>query len=345
MSYKIAILGASGYTGVELVRLLLTHSQVEITQITSESSAGKDIGEVFSHLSHSNLPKLKSIAKVDFDSADIVFLCLPHATTQEVALKIPKDKIIIDLSADFRIEDAANYQKWYGKEHVALKLQKKAVYGLTELNRDRIKSSKLIANPGCYPTSILLPILPLIEKNLINPANIIADSKSGISGAGRKANTANLLAELGNNFKPYGIAGHRHVAEVEQEIAKLSGRENPISFTPQVLPISRGILSTIYVENNPNVTSEDIKKTLQEKYDNESFVYIYDDQKAPQISDVVSTNNCTINVFEDRVAGRTIIISVIDNLVKGASGQAVQNMNVILGLDETLGLKQTPVFP
>jgi N-acetyl-gamma-glutamyl-phosphate reductase len=343
---KIAILGASGYTGLELIRLLSSHPHAEISVLAAESSAGKEISEIYPHLALYKLPKLIKIDEVDYKNIDVVFLCLPHGTTQEIALKIPKNKVVIDLSADFRLQNPADYKKWYEHEHKALKIQKYAVYGLSEIKRKEIKKSKFIANPGCYPTSILLPLIPLIEEGLINIKNIIADSKSGISGAGRKAVQNNLLSELANNFRPYGIAGHRHVAEIEQELAiKNSNKKIEITFTPQVLPISRGILSCIYVENVKGVKSEDLKNCLVKKYKNENFVHIAKDKIIPQITDVAGTNNCYINIFADRILGKSIIISTIDNLVKGASGQAIQNMNIIFGLDETLGLKQLPVFP
>ncbi|HCR85191.1 MAG TPA: N-acetyl-gamma-glutamyl-phosphate reductase [Alphaproteobacteria bacterium] len=345
MKYKISILGASGYTGVELIRLLLTHKNAEIVSLGAETSAGKDITEIYPHLAFYKLPKLQKIEEIDYNNADVIFLCLPHGTTQEIALKLPKNKLIIDLSADFRLENPVDYKTWYEHEHKAMGIQKNAVYALTEIKRKEITKDKFIANPGCYPTSILLPLIPLLEKNLIEKTGIIADSKSGISGAGRKANQANLLSELANNFKPYGIAGHRHIAEIEQELSLAAKSKMQITFTPQVIPVSRGILSCIYVQNALGVTTEELKNTLVEKYKNENFVYIAKSNTVPTIADVATTNNCYINIFADRISGRSIIISTIDNLVKGASGQAVQNMNVALGLDETLGLKHSAIFP
>lgn len=345
MVKKVTVIGASGYTGAELIRLLLNHPEIEIKSLIASSNAGKSIGEIYSHLTYANLPDLISLEEEDFEQIDTAFLCLPHATTQEVAKQIPENVNIIDLSADFRISNFDSYKKWYGKEHAARDLQEKAVYGLTEIHRDHIRKSKLIACPGCYPTSILLPILPLIEDGAINKDSIISDSKSGISGAGRKASQANLFTEINDGIKPYSVGGHRHVAEIEQEISQFSGSETIIGFTPQIVPMNRGILSCIYVENTKGRSTEDLKEILQNKYKDEPFVKIAEGDIAPATRDVYSTNMCYINVFADRIKNRSIIISVIDNLVKGASGQAIQNFNLISGFEETTGLKLTPVFP
>ncbi len=345
MILNTTVIGASGYTGAELIRILLNHPKVKIVSLIADSSAGKELSEAYPHLAHTGLPKLIKIEEENFKNVDVAFMCLPHGTTQEVALKIPSHVKIIDISADFRLNDAAEYQKWYGHAHQALELQKGAVYGLTEISREKIKQAKLVACPGCYPTSILLPLIPLVEKKLIKKTGIIADSKSGISGAGRKAVQSNLFTEMNENFKPYGIANHRHVSEMEQELSLAAKEPVQITFTPQVLPINRGMISVIYVENEKNVSAADLKSALENKYKGEKFVKIAADKYVPTMRDVATTNMALINVFADRVEGRSIIISAIDNLTKGASGQAVQNMNIVFGLDEDMGLNFTPVFP
>lgn len=348
MAIKVTVIGASGYTGAELIRLLLNHPQIEIKSLIASSNAGKSIAEIYPHLANSDLPDLIALEEENFEGIEAAFLCLPHATTQKVAKELPKHVKIIDLSADFRISDPELYQTWYGKSHDALDLQETATYGLSEIYRDEVKNSKLIACPGCYPTSILLPLLPLIEAGAIKKENIIADSKSGISGAGRKASQANLFTEINENIKPYGIGGHRHVAEIEQELAiagNIDHKDIQITFTPQVVPMNRGIISCIYVENSEGKTTAELKDILVEKYKDEKFVRIAEGKTIPTVRDVYSTNLAYINIFEDRISGKSIIISTIDNLIKGASGQAVQNFNLMFGFNEDEGLKLSPVFP
>ena len=344
MTINVTVIGASGYTGAELIRILLNHPKVKIKSLLADSNAGKELAESYPHLASAGLLKMIKFEEEDFKGVDAAFMCLPHGTTQEYALKIPKNVKIIDISADFRLNSLDEYQKWYGHAHAAPELQKGAVYGLTELKRDAIKKTNLVACPGCYPTSILLPVLPLLEKKLIKK-NIIADSKSGISGAGRKAVTGNLFTEINENLKPYGIAGHRHVSEIEQEMSLVAKEQIVISFTPQVVPLNRGMLSCIYVENEKGVTAADLKTALENKYKGERFVKIAKGNYVPTMRDVAATNEVLINVFADRIEGRSIIISTIDNLTKGASGQAVQNFNLMFGLDEGMGLNFTPVFP
>ncbi len=345
MSIKATVIGASGYTGAELIRILLNHPQVKIISLLADSNAGKELSEAYPHLAYAGLPKLIKFEEESFKDIDVAFMCLPHGTTQEYALKIPSSVKIIDISADFRLTSFDEYEKWYGHKHAAPELQKKAVYGLTEIKREEIKKAGLVACPGCYPTSILLPLLPLLEKKLIKKTGIIADSKSGISGAGRKAVTGNLYTEINENLKPYGIGGHRHISEIEQELSLIAGDTIQMTFTPQVVPLNRGMLSCIYVENEKNIFASDLKSALQAKYKGEKFVKIAEGNYVPTIRDVASTNLALINVFADRITGRSLIISAIDNLTKGASGQAVQNMNLVFGLDEGMGLNFTPVFP
>ena len=347
---QIAIIGASGYTGAELIRILLNHKKVEIAALIANSNAGQKIEQLYPHFVHYDLPNLKKLEEIDFSKIDIAFGCLPHTTSQETFKKlIPQNPHlkIFDLSADFRLEDPANYQKWYEHEHIAKDLQPQAVYGLSEIHRNKIKKASLIACPGCYPTSALLPLIPLLENNLIETHDIIIDSKSGTSGAGRSFKQNNLFCEVNESVKAYSIGKHRHIGEIEQELekaAKLSqGTKIEIDFTPHLLPISRGIISTIYVKINPKFSLSDIQNCLETKYADEPFVRVIDGE--PNIKDVVGTNFCVMTAKQARTSGRAILVSVIDNLCKGASGQAVQNMNIVFGFDEKEGLELTPLFP
>lgn len=345
---QIAIIGASGYTGAELIRILLNHPKVEIAALIANSNAGQKIEQLYPHLIHYNLPDLKKLDDIDFSQIDVAFGCLPHTTSQETFKQLldggkNTHLKIIDLSADFRLDDVANYQKWYGHEHVAQDLQPQATYGLTEINRNKIKKSNLIACPGCYPTSALLPLIPLLEHNLIEKDNIIIDSKSGTTGAGRAAKQGSLFCEVNESVKAYAIGSHRHIGEIEQELSKASGSNMTIDFTPHLLPINRGIISTIYANINPQFSIEDIKNCLNTTYEDEYFVRIIDGE--PNIKDVAGTNFCMITARQSHSKHKVIIVSVIDNLCKGASGQAVQNMNIACGFDETEGLKLAPLFP
>ncbi len=343
----VAIIGASGYTGAELIRLLNYHPNVEIISLSAESNAGKPIGDIYPHLSTFDLPDLVKMDEVKWNDIQAVFCCLPHSTAQEIIYHLPRQLRVIDLSADFRIYDGATYEKWYGKPHIALDMQKEAVYGLTEIFRAAVKKTRLVANPGCYPTSILLPIIPLISSGKISQDGIIADSKSGISGAGRSAKVDNLFAEVTESTRAYSVGGHRHVAEIEQALsAAAAGTKVYVTFTPQVVPMSRGILSNIYVKLTPGVTVDDLREVLTMQYEGERFVKVMPKSyKSPSTKDVMGTNSCFISVFENRVPGRAIIVSTIDNLVKGASGQAIQNFNVMFDLPEDTGLNHIAVFP
>ncbi len=337
----IAILGASGYTGAELIRILHLHPNAHITVLTGDSQAGKSIGEVYPHLRHLDLPALVTIEQADFSKIDLVYCCLPHGTTQTVIAALPKHLKIIDLSADFRLADPELYKQWYGHAHQAVDLQKEAVYGLTEIARDRVKPARLVANPGCYPTSAALPLIPLIKNSLIETYGIIVDSKSGVTGAGRSAKQSNLFTEINDGFSVYGVASHRHTPEIEQSL----GQGIAVTFTPHLLPMNRGILSTIYVQLAKGKTSSDLRAALVKSYGNEPFVHVLPEGAMPSTHQVRGTNHCLINVFAGRVPGQAILVSVIDNLVKGASGQAVQNMNLMFGLPETTGLQMTAMFP
>ena len=311
---NIAIIGASGYTGAELIRILLNHPQAQLKILTGDSSAGKQIGEVYPHLQFKGLPALISHEQADFSGIDLVFCCLPHGTTQQVISKLPKHLRIIDLSADFRLSDTASYAKWYGHAHQAEALQKEAVYGLTEHARTQVKNARLVANPGCYPTSAALPLMPLLKAGAIEKTGIIIDAKSGVTGAGRSVKQANLFTEIDGGISAYGIANHRHTPEIEQSL----GEGITVTFTPHLMPMNRGILSTIYVKLAGKNTAADLRAILQKTYDKEAFVHIAPEGVMPSTHQVRGTNDCVIGVFADRIPGQAILVSVIDNLVKGA---------------------------
>lgn len=342
---KAAIIGASGYTGSELIRVLYGHNGVEISYLIAGKSAGKSIGEIYPHLKQLGLPDIVALSDANFDDIDVAFCCLPHATSQEVILQLPSHLKIIDLSADFRLKDVDLYEKWYGGKHKAPELQKTAAYGLSEICRDEIRSARIVACPGCYPTSALLPLSPLLEQSLISQDNIIIDSKSGTTGAGRSAKQNLLFSEINESAKAYAICNHRHMPEMEQLLSNKAGNYVVVSFTPQLVPMSRGIISTIYVKTTADNNADDLRNTLQAQYDSELFVHILPKGEFPTTRDVVGTNQCVIAVAEGRTKNSAIIVSVIDNLTKGSSGQAVQNMNIMFGLAEDMGLKYAPIFP
>jgi N-acetyl-gamma-glutamyl-phosphate reductase len=346
---KIGVLGASGYTGSELVRLLLRHPHAELALVTADRRAGQEMAAVFPQFAPFVLPKLQSIEGIDWVGAglDVIFCALPHATTQKVIKQIfaavPGAKVI-DLSADFRLADIASYARWYGHEHHAPELQRQAIYGLVEIYRDQIKRAHLIANPGCYTTCAQLPLIPLLRAKAIDPGEIVIDAKSGMTGAGRSAKEEMLFSEVSEGIHAYGVGHHRHMAELDQEFTKAAGREVIASFTPHLMPMNRGILSTIYVRTTGG-SPEDLHAILLKFYANEPFVHVLPYGQMPQTRHVRGSNMTFIGVTKDRIAGRAIVGSALDNLVKGASGQAVQNMNVMLGLPDTTGLEQVALFP
>jgi N-acetyl-gamma-glutamyl-phosphate reductase len=346
---RIGVLGASGYTGAELVRLLLRHPRVEIVLLTADRRAGQEMGTVFPQFSPFKLPTLVSIDGIDWTQAglDLAFCALPHATTQ----KVIKDLIgrapttrVVDLSADFRIADTAGYARWYGHEHHAPELQKEAVYGLVEVYRSDIKRARLVANPGCYTTCAQLPLIPLLQAKAIDPDEIVVDAKSGMTGAGRAAKEEMLFSEVSEGFHAYGVGHHRHMAELDQEFSKAAGREVIVTFTPHLVPMNRGILSTIYVRGLKR-SPEDLHAILLKYYVKEPFVQVLPFGQMPQTRHVRGSNMTFIGVAKDRISGRAIIGAALDNLTKGASGQAVQNMNLMLGFPETMGLEQVALFP
>ncbi len=340
----VGILGASGYTGAELVRLLARHPGVDIRAVTADRKAGQEMAQVFPHLGGVALPKLGTIDDTDFDQLDTVFMGLPHGTTQEVVAALPKHLKVIDLSADFRLRALEAYEEWYGHAHRAPEHQKHAVYGLTEHARDAIRKARLVACPGCYPTASMMPLIPLLKAGLIETGDIIIDAKSGVSGAGRAEKEANLFAEVSEGIHAYGIAGHRHAPEIEQMLSDVAGKPIMVAFTPHLVPMNRGILATIYVKLN-GATPDDLRAALEKAYAGERFVRVVPRGVTPATRHVRGSNHCLIGVFPDRLPGRAILVSVIDNLVKGASGQAVQNFNLVAGLDEATALEQEPLFP
>ena len=346
---KIGVLGASGYTGAELLRLLIRHPGVEIALLTAERRAGQHMRQVFPQFSPYALPKLLAIDAVDWkaQALDLAFCALPHGTTQTVIKDLvaaaPTTKVV-DLSADFRLADTAAYARWYGHEHHAPELQKEAVYGLTEIYREKIKAARLVANPGCYTTCAELPLIPLLRAKAIDPDAIVIDAKSGMTGAGRGAKEEMLFSEVAEGFHAYGVGHHRHMAELDQEFTRAAGREVVVSFTPHLLPINRGIFSTNYVRKL-KTPPDGMHAILARAYAGEPFVHLLPFGEMPQTRHVRGSNMIFIGVTKDRVADRAIICAALDNLAKGASGQAVQNMNLMLGFPETLGLEQVALFP
>jgi N-acetyl-gamma-glutamyl-phosphate reductase len=340
---KIGVLGASGYTGAELVRLLIAHPHVAIALLTADRRAGQAMADVFPQFSPYRLPPLTALDAADWAALklDLVFCALPHGTTQQVikdlVARAPGTKIV-DLSADFRLADPAAYAR------AAPELQQEAVYGLTEIYRREIKAARLVANPGCYTTCAELALIPLLKAKAIDADEIVIDAKSGVTGAGRAAREDMLFAEVSEGFHAYGVGHHRHMAELDQEFSRAAGRDVVVSFTPHLVPMNRGILSTIYVRGL-KASAQDLHALLAKAYANEPFVQVLPFGRLPQTRHVRGSNMTMIGVAADRIAGRAIIGSALDNLTKGASGQAVQNMNLVLGFPETAGLEQVALFP
>lgn len=344
-SIRAAVLGASGYTGADLIRLAARHPNIEITALVAKGHAGQTLAQVFPHLSSLDLPKLVTSDEVDWDSVDVAFCGLPHGTAHSEIAKLPPRVKVIDMSADFRLRDLGTYAEWYGGDHSAPKLLEEAVYGLTEHYRDQIKSARLVACPGCYPTAVLLALQPLAQGQLIEFHEIIIDAKSGVSGAGRSLKQNILFSEAGEGLSPYGIGSHRHVPEIEQELGKAAGHAVAVNFTPHLVPMTRGELCTCYVRLADKTTPHDLRKALTSAYAASPFVRVVEEGVIPATQHVRGSNYCHVGVFADRISGRAIVVSVIDNLVKGSAGQALQNFNLMHGLDETVALEQLPLFP
>jgi N-acetyl-gamma-glutamyl-phosphate reductase len=340
---KTAVVGASGYAGEELVRLLLGHPHVDLVAATSRQFAGKTLAQVFPRFAHHEKAKALEFANVDAKQlardAEIIFLALPHGLAAEFAKPLLQaGKRVIDLSADFRVKDAAIYKEFYGQAHTAPDLLGQSVYGLPEIYRDEIRNAKLIACPGCYPTSILIPLRPLIRRKAIDRQRIVITSLSGVTGAGRKVEVDYLFAECNESMRPYGVPKHRHLSEIEQELSILAGEKVAIQFTPHLVPVNRGIVTTIYVEPKEDVVAVDPALLFSSAYGQEPFVRLLGNDRLPDTKNVVGTNFIDIASRIDNRTGRIIVMSALDNIVKGASGQAVQCFNLMCGYPETAGL-------
>ncbi|TCS63257.1 N-acetyl-gamma-glutamyl-phosphate reductase [Primorskyibacter sedentarius] len=342
MTHKIAILGASGYTGAELIRLIATHPSMEIAALGANAKAGQSMATVYPHLRHLDLPDLVTADEIDFGAVDLCFCALPHKTSQEVIRELPRDLKIVDLSADFRLRDPAAYEKWYGNPHAAVEVQKEAVYGLTEFYRDEIRGARLVAGTGCNAATGQYALRPLISAGVIGLDDIILDMKCAVSGAGRAMKENLMHAELSEGYNAYAVGGtHRHLGEFDQEFSKLAGRPVEVQFTPHLMPVNRGILATTYVSGNP----QEVYAALSETYADEPFLHVLPFGETPSTHHVRGSNFCHIGVTGDRKAGRAIVVVVLDNLTKGSSGQALQNANLMLGEEETAGLTLVPCFP
>jgi len=340
---KVGIVGGTGYTGVELLRLLATHPEVELQAITSRSEAGRPVNAIYESLrGHVDLcfsePDIPTLS-----TCDLVFFATPNGTAMKMAPVLLEAGVkIIDLAADFRLKDPALWEQWYGMPHACEDLLAEAVYGLPELNRDQIRAARLVANPGCYPTASALGMLPLVEAGLVDTTSLVADCKSGVSGAGRSANAAMLMGEVGESFKAYAVAGHRHLPEIRQTLAWVSDRPIGLTFVPHLLPMIRGIHATLY----GRLTGEaDLQSLFEQRYQNEPFVDVMPPGSHPETRSVRGVNQCRIAVHQPQGGDTVVVLSVIDNLTKGAAGQAIQNMNLMFGLDERSGLTQVALSP
>jgi len=344
---KAGIVGGTGYTGVELLRLLAQHPEVELTAITSRKEAGMPVAEMFPSLRGRVSLAFSTPDEAPLKSCDVVFFATPNGVAMQQTRELLDAGVkVIDLAADFRIQDVAEWSKWYGMEHACPDLVAEAVYGLPELNREKIKAARLIANPGCYPTAVQLGFLPLVEAGVIDTGWMVADCKSGVSGAGRKAEIGALFAEASDSFKAYAVPGHRHLPEIRQGVARMAGREVGLTFVPHLTPLIRGIQATLYARLNKDV---DLQALFEARYANEYFVDVMPAKSHPETRSVRASNICRIAVHRPQgsLAGdnTVVVLSVIDNLVKGAAGQAVQNMNIMFGLPENTALTQIPVMP
>ena len=346
MKTRVGIVGATGYTGLELLRLLLHHPEVEVTALTSQKYAGVPIDQVFPSLTDRFKLKCEelSLDRIS-EKVDFVFTAVPHKTAMEtVPLFYRQGKRVVDLSADFRLKDPAVYERWYQK-HTCVDLLPESVYGLPEFHREEIRRANIVGNPGCYPTGALIGLIPLVKNGMISTENIMIDSKSGVSGAGRDVVLGSLFCEVNEGVKAYKIFDHRHLPEIEQELSQLAHKKVAATFVPHLIPMDRGILTTLYTRLTQKLGAEEVLSAFRESYRGEPFVRIYPKGKLPNTKDVRGSNFCDIGVSVAETGGRMVVITAIDNLVKGASGQAVQNMNIMLGFPETLGLDVFPVFP
>jgi len=346
MKTKVGIIGATGYTGLELLRFLIHHPEIEITALTSQKYAGVPIGQVFpSLMKHLQLKCEELLVDQISKKADFVFTAVPHKTAMGIVpLFYRQGKKVVDLSADFRFKDAGIYEKWYQK-HTSADLLPESVYGLPELHREKIRKAKIVGNPGCYPTGALIGLIPLVKKGMVSLENIVIDSKSGVSGAGRDVVLESLFCEVNEGAKAYKIFEHRHLPEIEQELSEMVQKKVAVTFVPHLIPMDRGILTTLYLILIKKWKAEEVLNTFQEHYQKEPFIRIYPKGKLPNTKDVRGSNYCDIGVKVNEADGRIVIVTAIDNLVKGASGEAVQNMNIMLGYPETMGLEVLPLAP
>jgi N-acetyl-gamma-glutamyl-phosphate reductase len=340
---KVGIVGGTGYTGVELLRLLAVHPGAELTVITSRGEAGLPVADMFPSLRGYIDLAFTDPAQADLGACDVVFFATPNGIAmQQTRELLAKGVRIVDLAADFRIRDVAVWEKWYGMTHACPDLLAEAVYGLPELNREKIRTAQLVANPGCYPTAVQLGFMPLLEAGVVDESHLIADAKSGVSGAGRKAETHILFAEAGDNFKAYGVAGHRHLPEISQGLTDMANKKVGLTFVPHLTPLIRGIHATLYAKLTKDV---DLQQLFESRYAQERFVDVLPKGAHPETRSVRGSNQCRIAVHRPQGGDTVVVLSVIDNLVKGAAGQAVQNMNIMFGFAENTGLEVVPLLP
>jgi len=343
---QAAVLGASGYTGVEIIRLIHNHPKIEVSALTGHSRAGERAGDVFANLAHLNLPDLKKWKEVNWSEIDVAFACLPHGASQETIAEIlPHVETVVDLSADFRLRDPELYAETYNRAHSFPELLDQAVYGLSEWAKEKLVGANLIACPGCFPTCSLLPLLPLLEADVISSDSLPISAITGVTGAGRKASLGLSFTELAEGSHAYGVGAHRHAPEIDQIIKRVSGKESVVTLTPHLVPMNRGMITTTVVQMTKESSVSDLRKALQNSYADSPFVSVLDEGVIPQTRHVRGSNRCHINVFENRTPGTAVVIAVIDNLTKGSSGQAIQNYNLSQEWSETEGLRALGLFP
>lgn len=343
---RAAVLGASGYTGAEAIRLILGHPRLELVALTGHSRAGQALSDIYPNFAGQGLPDVVTWEEVDWDAVDVVFACLPHGASQDtIAQIIDRVETVIDLSADFRLKDAGLYAETYGRSHDHPALLADAVYGLSEYARADLPGAKLVACPGCYPTCSLLSLLPAMDADMLVLESLIIDAKSGVTGAGRKATTGLIYSEISDGAHAYAVGAHRHAPEIDQMLTRVSGEPSCVTFTPHLIPMNRGMITTIYANLRPGVSYQDLRAVYEDRYGEEPFVHLEAEGTVPQTRHVRGSNQFRLGLFEDRVPGRVILIGVIDNLTKGSSGQAIQNYNLVQGWDEKLGLGGTGLFP
>lgn len=340
---KVGIVGGTGYTGVELLRLLAQHPGVEVVAITSRGDAGLPVSEMFPSLRRRVDLCFEDPEKADLKKCDVVFFATPNGVAMQQAPSLLDAGVrVVDLAADFRIADIGEWERWYGMKHLSPIWVSQAVYGLPEANREAIRDARLVANPGCYPTAVQLGFLPLVEAGIVDLRSLIADAKSGVSGAGRKAEVSSLFAEASDNFKAYGVSGHRHLPEIRQGLSRIGGQPVGLTFVPHLTPLIRGIHATLYARLEADI---DVQSVFEERFDGEPFVDVMPRNSHPDTRSVRAANVCRLAIHRPQGGDVVVVLSVIDNLVKGAAGQAVQNMNIMFGMDETSGLWQLPVLP